>query len=93
VEFHRSLVDASLWFEPVAAVGNELVTLIITSLAYSANYLRQKRIYVRSGLVLARATTPEGDMWALLLRLSLSEDVALADLWSLPDPGNVPDGP
>jgi uncharacterized membrane protein YfcA len=45
-------------FEPVAAVGTSLAAIIITSVASSANYLKQKRVYVKAGLVLACSTAP-----------------------------------
>ncbi|MEM2202529.1 MAG: sulfite exporter TauE/SafE family protein [Candidatus Bathyarchaeia archaeon] len=47
-------------FEPVTAIGTSLATIIITSIASSANYLKQKRVYVKAGLVLACATAPGG---------------------------------
>lgn len=53
-------------FEPVAAVGTSLATIIITSIASSANYLRQKRVYVKAGLVLACATAPGGYVGAAI---------------------------
>jgi uncharacterized membrane protein YfcA len=45
-------------FEPVVAVGTSLAAIIITSVASSANYLKQKRVYVKAGLVLACSTAP-----------------------------------
>ncbi|MEM3581417.1 MAG: sulfite exporter TauE/SafE family protein [Candidatus Bathyarchaeia archaeon] len=47
-------------FEPVVAVGTSLATIIITSIASSANYLKQNRVYVKAGLALACATAPGG---------------------------------
>jgi len=53
-------------FEPVMAVGTSLATIVITSLASSANYLKQKRVYVKAGLVLACATAPGGYIGAAI---------------------------
>ncbi|MGB9741172.1 MAG: sulfite exporter TauE/SafE family protein [Candidatus Bathyarchaeia archaeon] len=53
-------------FEPVAAVGTSLATIIITSIASSASYLRQKRVYVKAGLVLACTTAPGGYVGAAI---------------------------
>lgn len=53
-------------FEPVAAVGTSLATIIITSVASSVNYLKQKRVYVKTGLVLACATAPGGYLGAAI---------------------------
>lgn len=47
-------------FEPVAAIGTSLATIIVTSIASSVNYLKQKRVYVKVGLALACATAPGG---------------------------------
>ncbi|MEM3579174.1 MAG: sulfite exporter TauE/SafE family protein [Candidatus Bathyarchaeia archaeon] len=53
-------------FDAVAAVGTSLATIIITSLASSVNYLKQKRVYVKAGLVLACATAPGGYVGAAI---------------------------
>ncbi|MGB9671851.1 MAG: sulfite exporter TauE/SafE family protein [Candidatus Bathyarchaeales archaeon] len=53
-------------FEPVVAIGTSLATIIITSIASSANYLKQNRVYVKAGLVLACATTPGGYVGAAI---------------------------
>ncbi|MEM3579451.1 MAG: sulfite exporter TauE/SafE family protein [Candidatus Bathyarchaeia archaeon] len=53
-------------FEPVTAVGTSLATIIITSIAASANYLKQNRVYVKAGLVLACTTTPGGYVGAAI---------------------------
>jgi len=45
-------------FSPSNAVGTSLTTIIFTSLASTANYSRQKRIYYKTGLILAIATVP-----------------------------------
>lgn len=53
-------------FEPVVSIGTSLATIIITSIAASANYLKQNRVYVKAGLVLAFATTPGGYVGAAI---------------------------
>lgn len=45
-------------FSPAQAVGTSLTTIIFTSLAATANYSRQKRIYYKTGLILATTTVP-----------------------------------
>jgi uncharacterized membrane protein YfcA len=45
-------------FSPAQAAGTSLTTIIFTSLASTANYSRQKRIYYKIGLILATATVP-----------------------------------
>ncbi|MEM3770598.1 MAG: sulfite exporter TauE/SafE family protein [Candidatus Bathyarchaeia archaeon] len=47
-------------FEPVTAIGTSLATIIVTSIASSVNYLKQNRVYVKTGLALACATAPGG---------------------------------
>jgi len=45
-------------FSPAQAAGTSLTTIIFTSLASTVNYSRQKRIYYKTGLILAIATVP-----------------------------------
>jgi len=45
-------------FSPSNAVGTSLATIVFTSLASTANYSRQKRIYCKTGLILAITTVP-----------------------------------
>jgi uncharacterized membrane protein YfcA len=45
-------------FRVNAATGTSLATIIFTALASSISYARQKRIYYRTGLVLALTTAP-----------------------------------
>jgi len=45
-------------FSPSHAVGTSLATIVFTSLASTAYYSRQKRIYYKTGLVLAISTVP-----------------------------------
>ncbi|MGQ9538463.1 MAG: sulfite exporter TauE/SafE family protein [Candidatus Bathycorpusculaceae bacterium] len=58
-------------FEPVVAVGTSLATIVITSVASSANYLKQKRVYVKAGLVLACVTAPESYLGAAITAVPL----------------------
>lgn len=53
-------------FPPAQAVGTSLTTIIFTSLASTANYSRQKRIYYKTGLILAIATVPGAFLGAYL---------------------------
>ncbi|MEM1566308.1 MAG: sulfite exporter TauE/SafE family protein [Candidatus Bathyarchaeia archaeon] len=53
-------------FDTVTAVGTSLATIIITSVASSVSYLRQKRVYVKAGLILACATAPGGYVGAAI---------------------------
>jgi uncharacterized membrane protein YfcA len=53
-------------FSPSEAVGTSLATIIFTSLASTANYSRQKRIYYKTGLVLALTTIPGAFLGAYL---------------------------
>jgi len=45
-------------FEPVVAIGTSTATITITSIMSAISYLRQRRVYVKAGLVLACATVP-----------------------------------
>ena len=53
-------------FSPSEAVGTSLATIIFTSLASTANYSRQKRIYYKTGLILALTTIPGAFLGAYL---------------------------
>jgi len=53
-------------FSPPEAVGTSLATIIFTSLASTANYSRQKRIYYKAGLILALTTVPGAFLGAYL---------------------------
>jgi len=53
-------------FSPPEAVGTSLATIIFTSLASTANYSRQKRIYYKTGLILALTTVPGAFLGAYL---------------------------
>ncbi|MDI6904446.1 MAG: sulfite exporter TauE/SafE family protein [Candidatus Bathyarchaeia archaeon] len=53
-------------FSPAYAAGTSLTTIIFTSLASTINYSRQKRIYYKTGLILAIATVPGAFLGAYL---------------------------
>ncbi len=53
-------------FSPAQAVGTSLTTIIFTSLASTANYSRQRRIYYKTGLILATTTVPGAFLGAYL---------------------------
>ena len=53
-------------FSPAQAVGTSLTTIIFTSLASTANYSKQKRIYYKIGLILAITTIPGAILGAYL---------------------------
>ena len=56
-------------FSTSEAVGTSLATIIFTSLASTANYSRQKRIYYKTGLVLAITTVPGAYLGAYLTEI------------------------
>ncbi len=53
-------------FSPPEAVGTSLATIVFTSLASTGNYARQKRIYYKTGLILAITTVPGAFLGAYL---------------------------
>ncbi len=53
-------------FLPAQAVGTSLTTIIFTSLASTINYSRQRRIYYKTGLILATTTVPGAFIGAYL---------------------------
>ncbi|MGD8505944.1 MAG: sulfite exporter TauE/SafE family protein [Candidatus Bathyarchaeota archaeon] len=60
------LLDLSYDFSPAQAVGTSLATIIFTSVASTLNYSRQKRIYYKTGLILATTTVPGAFVGAYL---------------------------
>ena len=60
------LLTLSYDFSPAQAVGTSLATIIFTSVASTANYSRQKRIYYKTALVLATTTVPGAFVGAYL---------------------------
>jgi uncharacterized membrane protein YfcA len=53
-------------FAPANAAGTSLTVIIFTAAASTANYAKQRRIYWRTGLVLAIATAPGAYLGAWL---------------------------
>ena len=53
-------------FEPVVAIGTSTATIVITSIMSAISYLRQGRVYVKAGLVLACATAPGAYLGAVI---------------------------
>jgi uncharacterized membrane protein YfcA len=53
-------------FSPAHAVGTSLMVIVFTAVAASVNYSRQKRIYVKTGLLLAVMTVPGAVLGAYL---------------------------
>jgi uncharacterized membrane protein YfcA len=52
------LLNLVYGFSVIGSIGTSLATIILTSIASTANYVRQKRVYFKVGLVLALATVP-----------------------------------
>jgi uncharacterized membrane protein YfcA len=53
-------------FDPANAVGTSLTSIIFTALAATFNYAKQKRIYYKTGLVMALTTAPGAVLGAYL---------------------------
>ncbi len=53
-------------FVPANAVGTSLTSIIFTALAATFNYARQKRVYYKTGLVMALTTAPGAILGAYL---------------------------
>lgn len=64
--FIVSLLVLAYAFAPANAVGTSLTAIIFTAVAATLNYWRQKRIYYRTGLVLAVTTVPGASLGAYL---------------------------
>ncbi len=58
-------------FDPVIAIGTSLATIILTSIASSVNYIKQNRVYIKIGLILACATAPGGYIGAAITGIPL----------------------
>ncbi|MGQ9506795.1 MAG: sulfite exporter TauE/SafE family protein [Candidatus Bathycorpusculaceae bacterium] len=56
-------------FVPANAVGTSLTSIIFTAAASTMNYARQKRIYYKTGLILAVTTAPGAFLGARLTRI------------------------
>jgi uncharacterized membrane protein YfcA len=64
-------------FLPANAAGTSLTSIIFTAVASTLNYARQKRIYWRTGLVLAIVTAPGAYLGAWLTTLLNARDLGL----------------
>jgi hypothetical protein len=64
-------------FAPAQAVGTSLTTIIFTSIASAANYSRQKRIYYKTGLILAVTTVPGAYLGAYLTSIIPAQQLGL----------------
>jgi uncharacterized membrane protein YfcA len=64
--FMVSLLALVYAFAPQNAVGTSLTAIVFTAFAATLNYSRQKRIYYRTGLVLATTTVPGAILGAYL---------------------------
>jgi uncharacterized membrane protein YfcA len=64
-------------FLPANAAGTSLTVIIFTAVASTLNYARQKRIYWRTGLVLAIITAPGAYLGAWLTTLLNARDLGL----------------
>ena len=64
-------------FVPANAVGTSLTTIIFTAVAAALNYARQRRIYWRTGLVLATTTVPGAYLGAWLTTQLQPRDLGL----------------
>jgi uncharacterized membrane protein YfcA len=64
-------------FVPANAVGTSLTTIVFTAIAAALNYARQRRIYWRTGLVLATITVPGAYLGAWLTTQLQPRDLGL----------------
>jgi len=64
-------------FAPANAVGTSLTTIIFTAVAAALNYAKQRRIYWRTGLILAVVTMPGAYLGAWLTTQLQPRDLGL----------------
>jgi uncharacterized membrane protein YfcA len=64
-------------FVPANAVGTSLTTIIFTAFASTLNYSRQKRIFYKTGLILAITTAPGAVLGAYLTTVIPARELAL----------------
>jgi uncharacterized membrane protein YfcA len=64
-------------FAPANAAGTSLTTIILTAVASSLAYARQKRIYYKTGLLLATVTAPGAVLGSYLSALVSSQFLGL----------------
>lgn len=65
------LLNLIYGFAITGATATSLATIILTSIASTVNYVKQKRVYFKIGLVLALATAPGAYLGAELTTISL----------------------
>jgi uncharacterized membrane protein YfcA len=65
------LLNLVYGFAMTVATGTSLATILITSIASTVNYVKQKRVYFKIGLILALATAPGAYAGSELVTLSL----------------------
>jgi len=64
-------------FSPQNAIGTSLTSIVFTAVASTLNYARQRRIYWRTGLILAAVTAPGAYLGAWLTSLLNARDLGL----------------
>jgi len=64
-------------FDIKLAIGTSLTTIIFTAVASALNYARQKRIYYKTGLILAITTMPGSYLGANILKILASSWVSI----------------
>ncbi|MCJ7423204.1 sulfite exporter TauE/SafE family protein [Candidatus Bathyarchaeota archaeon] len=65
------LLNLLYGFPVIGAIGTSLATIILTSIASTVNYVKQKRVYFKIGLILALATAPGAYAGSELTKVSL----------------------
>jgi uncharacterized membrane protein YfcA len=63
--------------QPANAAGTSLTTIIFTAVAATLNYVRQKRIYYKTGLILAITTAPGAFLGAYLTTVLAARELGL----------------
>jgi uncharacterized membrane protein YfcA len=58
-------------FDVTVAIGTSLFTIILTSIASTVNYVKQKRVYLKIGLVLALSTAPGAYAGSEMIKIPL----------------------
>jgi hypothetical protein len=71
------LLTMAYAFAPANAAGTSLTTIIFTALAATLNYSRQKRIYYKTGAVLALTTAPGAVLGAYLTTVITASQLGL----------------
>ena len=71
------LLTMAYSFAPANAVGTSLTAIIFTALAATLNYSRQRRIYYKTGVVLALTTAPGAVLGAYLTTIIPARQLGL----------------